>query len=1316
MFGKRRALCAAIVIIVFYAAVALASAGVAQGRTGDAPTESEGLWVSPLECSVDLNKIRFDFRLNDYRIGPDVTQPDASTVSVPGLRNMTDRGLPSLPVEGFYVGIPPNASSARVRILHEDFVVESECVVEPLRDAETDSESDIEWSHGRPPDSGLFPEQPVEITHIGSLRSQKIALVRIHPIQYDAVQKLLRVNRSASVEIEFVLGEGAQPFDSEVGLVDEGRFETLLSSLLVNYDEARFYRLRSRGAVGVEAELKAADWYDPGVKYVKLATAEDGLYIVDFGLLKTSGVGPEPIDSMNLKLQFRGQLAPIVLFDGGDSRFDEGDFFVFFGMRKRSEQIGWGLDEYTDESVYWLSWGDGEGLRYESVQQDVEGPLTVLQTDAFFVASEHFEQDLLYDGWNDDRDQDSWFWEIVEQSPGDAAIDLRLNVFAEASGSEATVSVKLKGRTNTIHTPDHHTLIFVNDVKFQDFYWDGPDFLTVPMSIPAGVLHEGRNEIRLESPGDTDASFADSFYVDWAHVDYPRRYKAVKGEAWFGPPPGHGSQPIQYALEGFGANDVLILDLTTGRLFPEYEQVLENGARVLRFVDPAPTPGSVYWAATATALKGPSQAVLDEPSTLKSATNQADLLIISAPEFFEPLGQLVEFRRTQGINVKVVDVQDIFDEFAYGMFSPLAIRSFVWFAYHHWTPPAPTHVLLVGDASWDYRFLLPDSVIPNYVPSYLDPARDDKFVNVTGKESDWYPDLAIGRMPVQNAQELTNMIVSTIRYETAPPPGDWTRRALFVAGGANSTEQEAFIQNCRNLQSRLPGGFEVAEVFNSDEGGDGAGSCTERILEELNRGSLITVFFGHGARDQWGYDNMLNSSHLWWLNCGGKMPMVLCMTCWTAAYANPKTSCIGERFVMEGQAATRSVAYWGSTGLSSIWLPYYLTDCLLEQTLQMGQTDMGLAILAAKLKFYEESDDVTLCSSQTWLGDPMVRMNVAPVPAPYNVKVAMTDGGARVSWEYPTGHPEPAGFDVWLVEWTGPATTPPNPAEDGFSFWVPGGERETVLTGLEQHKAYDVAVRAVTAEAEESLFSEKAQFLAGVIGSGKPVIIAGGYANTLITHEDGGQLDLYALVYDPDEQGDINLVEIYYDGLPTGLYLDEEQPGIYHLGFHLGPGLTPGLYLLSVRAADHFRNASAAFPYFAVRGWGLPWPDGSFSVAGSNWALDPGSGMGPRILAAGYLTDGVTSFNGGEVTLLALVGPGLNGRGASHVGVFFDGIFSGVLLHDDGQHGDFGPGDGIWGLMASFAPGQVPGNTLVGLKAVDENGEAGAMWPFVNVY
>ncbi len=66
--------------------------------------------------------------------------------------------------------------------------------------------------------------------------------------------------------------------------------------------------------------------------------------------------------------------------------------------------------------------------------------------------------------------------------------------------------------------------------------------------------------------------------------------------------------------------------------------------------------------------------------------------------------------------IKVVDVQQIYDEFSFGLLEPKSLKEFVKYAFENWVSPAPSYVVLLGDMSYDYRALLSTSR-PNFIPS-----------------------------------------------------------------------------------------------------------------------------------------------------------------------------------------------------------------------------------------------------------------------------------------------------------------------------------------------------------------------------------------------------------------------------------------------------------------------------------------------------------------------------------------------------------------------------------------------------------------------
>ena len=113
----------------------------------------------------------------------------------------------------------------------------------------------------------------------------------------------------------------------------------------------------------------------------------------------------------------------------------------------------------------------------------------------------------------------------------------------------------------------------------------------------------------------------------------------------------------------------------------------------------------------------------------------------------------------------VVNLEDIMDEFNYGISSPIAIHDFLAYAYYNWEK-APRYVVLAGEGTYDYKdnMGLGDNLVPTMVvstPSGLFPS-DNYFADADG---DRLPDMAIGRLPVLTAEELQDLVRKIITFE-----------------------------------------------------------------------------------------------------------------------------------------------------------------------------------------------------------------------------------------------------------------------------------------------------------------------------------------------------------------------------------------------------------------------------------------------------------------------------------------------------------------------------------------------------------------------
>ena len=99
--------------------------------------------------------------------------------------------------------------------------------------------------------------------------------------------------------------------------------------------------------------------------------------------------------------------------------------------------------------------------------------------------------------------------------------------------------------------------------------------------------------------------------------------------------------------------------------------------------------------------------------------NQADLIIITHNDFMPQANELANFHQTtNNIDIIVVSVDQVYNEFSGGSQDPVAIRDFVRMLYNKADndEQLPKNLLLFGDASFDYKDITSNNT--NFVPTY----------------------------------------------------------------------------------------------------------------------------------------------------------------------------------------------------------------------------------------------------------------------------------------------------------------------------------------------------------------------------------------------------------------------------------------------------------------------------------------------------------------------------------------------------------------------------------------------------------------------
>ncbi len=366
-------------------------------------------------------------------------------------------------------------------------------------------------------------------------------------------------------------------------------------------------------------------------------------------------------------------------------------------------------------------------------------------------------------------------------------------------------------------------------------------------------------------------------------------------------------------------------------------------------------------------------------SDLRNPDNFAEYLIITHSEFLGQAEKIAEYRRqTHGISTMIVDVENIYKEFNFGKKSPHAIRNFLKYTFHNWQSPAPLYVLLLGDANWDTRNILSESVNKDFIPAYGWPVTDYWYSLLeTENEQDFAPDLFISRLPVQKTDQCENYIHNLKEYESLPYL-PWNKSFLFLSGGFDNSEIQSFstlgyhyTEDAYHKLSNKPFCAEPERIIKQDP--QSINKDAGRIKAAINSGVMWTNYLGHGSvtsleMDGWNADRLNNK---------GKYGFLTTVSCNTGAFAQPDEISRNEEYIFE-----RGKGFIASGGSSSGGDANVSTFFMIEMIENVRDTSMKLRNIAqiastAKINFGSEKALRNLGYQFNILGEPLVELKIA---------------------------------------------------------------------------------------------------------------------------------------------------------------------------------------------------------------------------------------------------------------------------------------------------------------------------------------------------
>ncbi|MEW6250175.1 MAG: C25 family cysteine peptidase [Planctomycetota bacterium] len=285
----------------------------------------------------------------------------------------------------------------------------------------------------------------------------------------------------------------------------------------------------------------------------------------------------------------------------------------------------------------------------------------------------------------------------------------------------------------------------------------------------------------------------------------------------------------------------------------------------------------------------------------------------------------------------------------------------------------PRYVLLVGDTDTIPHFVGQGSGSPDTDLYYacIDP-------------NDWYPDLAIGRFPVRDPNDLAALVAKTLYYENGPlaDPG-YMKRAVFMASRDNYTVSEGthnWVIDRYMTPNQITSDKLYCYTYNA---------TTQQVTNSFNGGRFYGIYSGHGDNTYWADGPRFDQANVRALTNQNMYSFVCSFACLTGHFS--LTECFMETWVRVADKGAATA--WGSSVTS-----YWTEDDILEKRLfdviydanDPVPDELGPVLTETKLRYLAHFGPIATTrryfEMYNLMGDPAFPM-FGPITPPHGMQV-----------------------------------------------------------------------------------------------------------------------------------------------------------------------------------------------------------------------------------------------------------------------------------------------------------------------------------------
>lgn len=586
-------------------------------------------------------------------------------------------------------------------------------------------------------------------------------------------------------------------------------------------------------------------WIIYGKTYAKIQVLKKGIHKVPFSALPSGfPIGaPEKI-----QMWHRGRQVAIISTSNSEIQFygvpNDGaiDSLLYRPMNGRLNPY---TSLYSDQSSYFVTVGDSNGLRAQKLNQSVDNnikPITFHnQTDVTAFSNEYSLSTLSAiraDFFNSFFENGASKTGVTVSGGKVTNYNFQLINRSSASSEKPTIKLMVHGRSNSSRVievsvgKNESSLRLVSAIPNTNFTASIYSFQLENTDLDAG----GKGVISLKS---VSSDVRDRYSLAYYTISYPQNTSMGTAKSYEFKFKGGSNGWGRVNIANAPANSIVydITDRDTPRII--------NGA-INNLMIPVKTGATLNLLST-------NETIIVEKANISSLDLKKpdpkayNYIIITSENLKEGAEAYAKYRAsTEGGGFKpiVAEIKDIYNQFNFGEPSPVGIRRFIDFMLSD--NNKDKHLFLIGKSITFNEKVVRE--LPDEVPTIGFPGSDLLLVEGLAGSPKETPAIPVGRLSALTNQHIYDYL-NKVKEHEAENDGEqsWQKNVLHLNGGKSAQEITQLKTILSGLEPMAETGLLGAKVtqFVKQQGIKEVESVN--ITPEINSGIGLLTYFGHGS-------------------------------------------------------------------------------------------------------------------------------------------------------------------------------------------------------------------------------------------------------------------------------------------------------------------------------------------------------------------------------------------------------------------------------------------------------------------------------------